>query len=607
MKHNNKKIVAGIMAGFCVLSSQTLAQYGLLVGNGGKIAKNSSSLQAFGASGEEDVIGNLTYEGCKYELHDDNTATLIDGKHAKNIVEIPQYVKKEGREYRVTKINDRAFHSYTNLTEITIPEGVTEIGTSVFYSCNALKSITLPTSLTKIGNATFSYCTNLTKINIPKNAQFKKRLMEMGLESKINEVDIKKLDDTSMCDGCKYGLNDDNNTATLEDGRNAKNTVEIPKFVEKDGKQYKVTSVKEKAFWMNKYLTGVTLPESVTSIGAHAFYACENLTEITLLANNGEKIGKYAFALCTKLKKVVMLGSYQAMPKNVFDGSATDVEMISMDIDAMQKFFNESALNNLFSSNNVFELDAKNKFAGCEYKLHDDNTATLIKGDRTQETVVIPQYVRKDNKKYRVTNIGNGAFARCESLTEITIPEGVKSIDEKTFLRCKNLKSITLPKTLTNIGQGAFAWCTSLTKITIPEGVTSIGNSAFASCLNLDSITIKGTKTEICNYAFNGCEKLESIEISEGVEKIGDGAFARCTSLTKITIPEGVTSIGNSAFASCLNLDSITIKGTKTEICNYAFNGCKNLKLIRIPTNAQCKDMLIKMELGDKIVEVEAM
>ena len=48
----NKKVVAGIMAGFCVLSSQTLVQYGLLVGNGGIATKNSSSLQAFGTSGE---------------------------------------------------------------------------------------------------------------------------------------------------------------------------------------------------------------------------------------------------------------------------------------------------------------------------------------------------------------------------------------------------------------------------------------------------------------------------------------------------------------------------------------------------------------------------
>ena len=49
MNRKNKKVVAGIMAGFCVLSTQALVQYGLLVGKGG----NSSSLQAFGESNKD--------------------------------------------------------------------------------------------------------------------------------------------------------------------------------------------------------------------------------------------------------------------------------------------------------------------------------------------------------------------------------------------------------------------------------------------------------------------------------------------------------------------------------------------------------------------------
>ena len=52
MERENKKIVAGMMAGVCVLSTQTLVQYGLLVGNGGITAKHSPGLQAFGTSGK---------------------------------------------------------------------------------------------------------------------------------------------------------------------------------------------------------------------------------------------------------------------------------------------------------------------------------------------------------------------------------------------------------------------------------------------------------------------------------------------------------------------------------------------------------------------------
>ena len=42
-----------MMAGFCVLSSQALVQYGLLKSDGGIETKNLSSLQAFGASDED--------------------------------------------------------------------------------------------------------------------------------------------------------------------------------------------------------------------------------------------------------------------------------------------------------------------------------------------------------------------------------------------------------------------------------------------------------------------------------------------------------------------------------------------------------------------------
>ena len=40
---------------------------------------------------------------------------------------------------------------------------------------------------------------------------------------------------------------------------------------------------------------------------------------------------------------------------------------------------------------------------------------------------------------YPVTSIGNSAFEDCDSLTSITIPDGVTSIGDSAFSRCKNL------------------------------------------------------------------------------------------------------------------------------------------------------------------------
>ena len=59
-----------------------------------------------------------------------------------------------------------------------------------------------------------------------------------------------------------------------------------------------------------------------------------------------------------------------------------------------------------------------------------------------------------------MTDIGDGVFANCDSLTSVTIPGSV-----------------------TDMG-GAFMYCHSLTSVTILDGVTSIGESAFWACVN---------------------------------------------------------------------------------------------------------------------------
>ena len=91
------------------------------------------------------------------------------------------------------------------------------------------------------------------------------------------------------------------------------------------------------------------------------------------------------------------------------------------------------------------------------------------------------------------------------ALQKVEIGDGVTLISSFAFARCYSLSSITIPGSVTSIGGFAFQNCYSLLSITIPNGVTSIGNNAFQNCYSLSSITIPNSVTSIGNGAFNSC------------------------------------------------------------------------------------------------------
>lgn len=220
-----------------------------------------------------------------------------------------------------------------------------------------------------------------------------------------------------------------------------------------------------------------------------------------------------------------------------------------------------------------------------------------------------------------VTTVGEQIFGKTNSfVTEVIIPEGVKSVSKEAFLRCTHLESLTLPTTIEGVGDKAFAetpWLTGMLAespllilngilidgttatgdVEIPRSVTTILGSAFKLNTNITSVVIPTSVKQIGDSAFYGCESLTSVSLPNTLNRIGESAFAG-TGLTSLVIPAGVKIIGDEAFVNCKALPEVTVESTSVVIGREAF-GCTST----FTANGQYSYIFIHRVLEDFVVK----
>ena len=133
--------------------------------------------------------------------------------------------------------------------------------------------------------------------------------------------------------------------------------------------------------------------------------------------------------------------------------------------------------------------------------------------------------------------IANFAFAGCQDLEEIIVPDSVTAISTGAFNCCRYLTKIKLPKYLTIIGSHAFTNCHKLSEVVLPNGITEIGNEAFKHCNRLVNVILPDTVTTIRSSAFHGCTNLESITVPDTIKHLGNKSFGRCFALDEVIVP----------------------------------------------------------------------
>ena len=186
-----------------------------------------------------------------------------------------------------------------------------------------------------------------------------------------------------------------------------------------------------------------------------------------------------------------------------------------------------------------------------------------------------------------IDGIYSYAFRDCEQIRSITFPDRyLTALYNDSFTGCKNLETVNNLKVY-YLGKGAFSYCDNLFQITLPSGLKTIDDWCFDSCKKLKNITIPSTVTSIGNGVFQRCPSLESVEIlSCDIPELKDVTFWGCSNLKKITLCEDgsneLRAIGKRCFDGCNRLESIFIPWLVAEIGSEAFKGCISLERIHI-------------------------
>lgn len=149
-----------------------------------------------------------------------------------------------------------------------------------------------------------------------------------------------------------------------------------------------------------------------------------------------------------------------------------------------------------------------------------------------------------------IKRIEQSAFNGCSKLTDLDISK-VDYIGSSAFNSCRCFAPAALSAGLQNIGSSAFA-NTAITEITIPEGIRYLDESTFSGCKQLQKVSLPETLMLIEDYVFNGCNLLSEITIPESVTEIGSCVFQNCDSLKEITIPSNTEKIGSGLFKDCI-------------------------------------------------------
>ena len=495
----------------------------------------------------------------------------------------------------VTSIGESAFENCRSLTSVTIPNSVTSIGWSAFFYCKSLTSVTIPDSVTSVGAYAFLGCTSLTSVTIPNSVT---SIGGCAFDECWSLTSVTIPDSVTSIGGGAFAWCTSLTGIWVTEGNSHYSSDASGVLFSKD----KTTLVQYPGAF-----AAYAIPDSVTSIGQHAFNGCRSLTSVTI-PDGVTSIGDGAFASCTSLTDVYYAGS-EAQWKAISISSTGNNGLLTANIHYNYVSHTHS-YKAVVTAPTCTEKGYTTHTCACGDSYVDTYTDALGHAWDNGKVTKEPTETETGVKTFTCTRCGEtktevipatgvvasgtcGAEGDGSNLTWTLDSEGVLTISgsggmhdydgpsSPPWYRSRSMvKSAVIADGVTSIGEWAFFGCGSLTSVTIPNSVTSIGRYAFYYCTSLTSVTIPDSVTSIGWLAFNGCTSLTSVTIPDGVTIINDAVFNGCTSLTSVTIPDSVTSIGGSAFYNCTSLTDVYYAGSEAQWKAISISSTENDDLL---------------------------
>lgn len=446
-----------------------------------------------------------------YDFLENGTIEIVDYTSDSKHAVIPETVNG----YPVTSIDRHAFIGAA-LDFLVIPESITSINESAFWNAHYIGSISLPKSFSE------------------------KDIPCLFPVEHISEIILAP----------------DHPSLTVEDGvlfsKDKTKLLYYPSGISRS--EYVipngVTSIGEKAFYGNDFLTKIVLPDSLCAIEDYAFYHMDSLKSINL-PNNVASIGQCVFYtdhdwdtlyMPDDLVYVHQIGFFGIMPLKI---------EISPD-------------HPTFSIDNGCLINKKQKMLHC------------FLGDPSIKNVTIPDGIEI---------IRAYAFSHAKNLEEITFPDSLQKIEDCAFVCCESLKSVILPDSVSHIGSFAFCACYALESVILPQNLTEINHSVFSECINLIEIVFPDNLKRIGENAFSYCSNLTSVILPDSVTEIAYAAFCECENLSEIHLPANLEALGGCAMYKCGSLKKLSFPLTLSSLGSEALYGTSQLSEITVPSD----------------------